>query len=291
MSSIQPDPQPRPRTSDTETPTWTRDFLRVLGLSLIGVLFATILVWAATAGLLREKNSFDRLEGDPLWAGICAGGMVFLFPFLFFEHERQDSGFRRKGFVPLVMLSVPCGAVVATAVMMTWPFVLGDEAIPGTVSGDLAGDPASLLLILLFSIGGMSWCTSVLMTMIIGGFKAALWLIVPYLGCAFFFLLTAPRIFENPAGPSSIIFWAAVALSGLAVLTVLASLRNVIDKPEGRTLTTAERDAAYQRYMDDRRRRGLTNETLLPGIDGRQPGPPSSYRPGPPQRSQYPPQR
>lgn len=139
-----------------------------------------------------------------------------------------------------------------------------------------------------------------MMPMMIGGYKVALWLLLPYLGFVFLICFAGVRVFENPPSLLATMIWVAVALSGLAVLTVLAMLRNVIDKPNPQ-MTAAEREAAYQKYLADRRRRGLTNENPLPGIDGPQrlpqqppqPGPPPNHRPGPlhpPQRPHYPPQ-
>lgn len=272
MSSTQPDAQPRPSSSETETPTWARDFLRVLGLSLFGVLFFTAVVWFAALGLLQEKGGTDPVEADPIWAGICAGVTTFVFPFLFMEYQRNDSGFRRKGLIPLVVLSVVIGGMIVTAVMMIWPFILGDRAIPGTVSGELSSDPASIVLLLFFIISGMTWCLSIIMLMTFGGFKYVMWMLLPYLGSVFFFTFGGKRVFENPPSGGSTMFWAVMAVVGLAVLTVVAALRNVIDKSEECPMTAAELDAAYQRYMEDRRRRGLTNETPLPGIDVRQQG-------------------
>lgn len=297
MSSTQPDAQPRPTASETETPTWTRDFLRVLGLSLFGVLFFTAVVWFAAMGLIQEKSGPDQVEADPIWAGICAGVTTFFFPFLFMEYRRDDSGFRRKGLIPLVILSVVIGGMIVTAVMLTWPFILGDHAIPGTVSGDLSSDPVSIVLLLFFIISGMSWCLSIVMPMLLGGFKYALWLLVPYLGSIFFFTFGGIRVFENPPNGGSTMFWAAMAVAGLAVLTILAAMRNVIDKTTP-PMSAAERNAAHQRYMEDRRRRGLTNESPLPGIDVRQPSQQIGQgrqfgqgQPGPPPRPPYPPQR
>ncbi|WP_181275175.1 hypothetical protein [Brevibacterium oceani] len=272
MSSTQPDAQPRQIPSEGETPTWARDFLRVLGLSLFGVLFFTATVWFAALGLLQEKGGTDPIEADPIWAGICAGVTTFVFPFLFVEFRRNDSGFRRKGLIALVVLSVVIGGVIVTAVMTTWPFILGDRAIPGTVSGELSSDPASIVLLLFFIISGMAWCLSIIMLMTFGGFKYVMWMLLPYLGSVFFFTFGGKRVFENPPSGGSTMFWAVMAVAGLAVLTVVAALRNVIDKSEERPMTGAERDAAYQQYTDDRRRRGLTNEGPPPGIDVRQQG-------------------
>lgn len=250
-------------------PTWTRDFVRVLGVSLFGALFFTFLIWLASTGLM-VGNNFEIIEADAIWIGICAAGLAFLFPFLFMEHKRPDDGFRREGLIPLILLGVVASAVIVTLVALVWPFFLGERAVPGAVAAELNADPASFFLVLLFFIGGMAWSTCMMMPMMIGGYKVALWLLLPYLGFAFLIFFAGVQVFENPPSLLTTMIWVAVALIGLAVLTVLAALRNVIDKPKVQ-MTAAERDVAYQRYLDDRRRRGLTNENPLPGIDGPQP--------------------
>ncbi len=299
MSDSHPEAPELPEPSPPEpTPTWMRDLRRVAFISLFGVLFVTALIWFASTGLMLNKTWSDTIDADATWAGICAGLLVFLFPFLFYEKDRRDNGFRHSGLVPLVIVGVISGAVIITLVMMTWPFFLGERAVPGTVAAELGGDPASVLLVLLFTIGGMAWCLSIVMTMILGGFKWAMLMLAPYLGSIFIFSFAGVKVFENPPGLGSIVIWVAVALSGLAVLTVLAMLRNVIDKSTPQ-MSAAEREAAYQRYLTDRRRRGLTDESPLPGIDGpqppqgNQPGPHPGHPPGPPvqQRPLYPPQR
>lgn len=286
-----PPPGPLPLHEMEPVPTWTRDFLRVVGIAFFGALFFTFLIWLASTGLMLQQN-FEVIEADAVWMGVCAGGMAFLFPFLFMEYKRSDDGFRRDGLIPLILLSVVASAVIVTLVALVWPFFLGERAVPGTVAAELNTDPASFFLILLFFIGGMAWSTSMMMPMMIGGYKVALWLLLPYLGFVFLILFAGVRVFDNQPSLLTTMIWVAVALSGLAVLTVLAMLRNVIDKPKVQ-MTAAERDAAYQRYLMDRRRRGLTNENPLPGIDGpQQPpqGPPPGHRLGPPIQ-QRPPQR
>lgn len=265
-----PPPGPLPLHEEEPVPTWTRDFLRVLGVSLFGALFFTFFIWFASTGLMYQRNMADRIEADGLWAGIIAGVIALLFPFLFMEHKRKDDGFRREGLVPLILLSVVASAVIVTLVALVWPFFLGVRAVPGTVAAELNADPASFFLVLLFFIGGMAWSMCVVMPMMIGGFKVALWLLLPFLGFVFLIGFAGVRVFDNPPSLLTTMIWVAVTLTGLAVLTVLAALRNVIDKPKAQ-MTAAERDVAYQRYLADRHRRGLTNENPLPGIDGPQP--------------------
>src|SRR5699024_9144144 len=54
-------------------------------------------------GLMLEKGTRDTLEADAVWAGICTGVLVIMFPFLFFETKRVDNGFRRHGLAPLAV--------------------------------------------------------------------------------------------------------------------------------------------------------------------------------------------
>lgn len=268
---------PLPLHEEEPVPTWTRDFLRVLGISLFGALIFTFFIWLASTGLMYQRNMAGKIEADGLWAGIIAGVLALLFPFLFMEHKRKDDGFRREGLVPLILLSVFASAMIVTLVALVWPFFLGERAVPGTVAAELGSDPASFFLVLLFFIGGMAWSMCVVMPMMIGGFKAALWLLLPYLGFVFLIGFAGVRVFDNPPSLLTTMIWVAVTLTGLAVLTVLAMLRNVIDKATPQ-MTAAEREADYQRYLDDRRRRGLTNESPLPGIDGPQRPPRGSRR-------------
>lgn len=269
-SPEQPEPAEREPYEGERVPTWTRDFLRVLGVVLVLVLFFTFLIWAVAAGplgqlegFLRQIDEFFRqklglvpleddgfirqpwalrppVDIDAYWVGMSAGLMVLGFPFLFVENKRMDNGFRRTGLVPLTILSVLFGGVIATAVMVTWPLILGDKAIPGTVFGDLGKDPAGFLLVLFFIIGGMSWCLSVGMPMIIGGWKFVLWLGLPFLGTLFCFTFAGSHLFENPTSRPTIIIWVVAAVSGMAVLTVVALLRNIIDKPS-QSMSDAQR--------------------------------------------------
>ncbi|SDR95041.1 hypothetical protein SAMN04489752_0654 [Brevibacterium siliguriense] len=282
-----PPPGPLPLHEEEPVPTWTRDFLRVLGLNFVGALFFTFLIWFASTGLMLQQN-FEVIEANAVWMGICAGILAFFFPFLFMKHKRPDDGFRREGLIPLALLNVLASAAIGSLVALVWPFFLGERAVPGTVAAELNADPASFFLVLLFFIGGMAWSMCLMMPMMIGGYKVALWLLLPYLGFVFLIGFAGVRVFDNPPSLLTTLFWVAIALTGLAALTVLAALRNVIDKPKAR-MTAAERDVAYQGYLADRRRRGLTNENPLPGIDGPQQPPWQPPRQGPSYPSRQPP--
>src|SRR5699024_6793390 len=82
----------------------------------------------------------------------------------------------------------------------------------------------------------------------------------------FVFPLSGVKIFENPPSPASPDIWAGVALAGLAVLTILAGLRNIIDRPKPQ-MTEAERAEAQRRYQQPRHGVGRTHGARPPGLD------------------------
>src|SRR5699024_4111817 len=155
---------------------------------------------------------------------ICTGVLVIMFPFLFFETKRVDNGFRRRGRAPLVLHGVIGGGVISTVVMMSWRGSLGDAPLSDTVTAALGPDPASIILVLFFVPAGMAWCLALLLPMMVGGYKVALALLLPYLGTIFVFPFAGVKIFGNPPTPVSTVMWAGLALAGLAVLTILAGL-------------------------------------------------------------------
>lgn len=269
MSDSLPTPPP-----EEPVPTWARDYLRVIGISVFAVLFLTLLIGLAGTGLLRKNIATDPVAADGLWAGICAGLLVLLFPFLFFEQARRDSGFRRSGLVPLLLLGILTVSVIGVLAMMTWPFILGDRAMPGTVAAELTTDPAGIFLVLLFLLAATAWNTCLVMNMIIFGWKGALVLILPFLGMVFLIEFAGINIFENPPSTTGILLWGALALVGIVVLGVFGALRNVIDRPPQQA-TEAERAEFTSRYWEERNRYGHGDGTRLPGIDSHQPPQPT----------------
>src|SRR5699024_5366472 len=123
----------------------------------------------------------------------------------------------------------------------------------------------------------------------VGGYKVALALLLPYLGTIFVFPFAGVKIFGNPPTPVSTVMWAGLALAGLAVLTILAGLRNVIDRPKPQ-MTEAERAEAHRRYPVPPPGPGRPNGGEVSGIELRESAP--SHRPPPPrppQRRAHPP--
>ena len=56
-------------------PTWTRDFVRALGVSLFGALFFTFFIWLASTGLM-VSNNFDIIEADLVTGLVTPKGIL-----------------------------------------------------------------------------------------------------------------------------------------------------------------------------------------------------------------------
>lgn len=235
-------------------PSWRRDFGRIIGVTVIAVVIMTILVGLSSAGLLYGKR-WEKVEADGVWAGIAATLPTLIFPFMFMELSRPDHGFRRKGLIPLLLLGIPAASVLETLTVMTWPFILGDGPYPGSVAAEMTTDPMSIVLVFVFLIAATAWFTTVVMPMAICGYKVALMLLLPFLGAIFLFMIAGVRIFDGSPSVASIIIWSAVALGGLAVLSLVAALRRVFDR-SGQVMTEAERVEYARQYRQERDRYG-----------------------------------
>lgn len=253
-------------------PTWGRDFRRVVVYGLFMVIFVTVLVGLSALGLMVGKQ-FERIEPSPMLAGICAGLTPFMFPFLLYSIKREDKGYRRQGLVPLLVLGVPTAVAVGVLVMMAWPRILGDHAGVGIVAADLTTDPLSILLVFTFLTAATAFFTAVVIIMLSGKTSTGFIMAVPLVGGVFFFMFTSKKIFENAPSGKAVIIWAGTALACLAVLAIMAALRNSMDPPR-REPTEQEKvqmAVEYKRLID---RRGK-GEQMLSGLA---PYLPSEYR-------------
>ncbi|WP_210603702.1 hypothetical protein [Brevibacterium oceani] len=230
-------PTPRP---EEPIPSWSYDFWRVFGLKAFAVVFFSLTVLLSHFGLLRKNVFSDPIEADALWLGICVGLIAVLYPFLLMNTSSADFGYRRQGLVRLLVFGIPLAAVMEVLIMMTWPFMLGDRAVPGTVAADLAADPSSMVLVFLYIIGSTTWMLVVIMGLAFAPIWLKIVLLPVYIGAIFAVEFLGIRIFENSASGGLIIVWAAVAVCGLAAVGAFAALRSVLD-PAPRQMTEGER--------------------------------------------------
>lgn len=166
--------------------------------------------------------------------------------------------FGRKGLIPLLLFGTIAACALEIVVMMTWPFMLGDRAVPGTVAAELTTDPLSVVLVYLFLVAATAWFTAIVLSMVTGGAKAVLIVVLPLLGAVFLFMFQGVSIFETAPSITRIIVFSAVALAGLGALTIVSALRNVMDRPT-KMMSHAERQMHTQRY---RQRQGASSSPL-----------------------------
>lgn len=211
-------------------PTWGRDFRRVVLYGLFIAILLTLMVGMSAVGLMFGKQ-FQRIEPSPMWAGICAGILPLMYPFMVFGRERDDKGYRRQGLVPLLVLGIPAAVAVEVLVMMSWPLILGDHAGVGIVAADLTTDPLSILLVFTFLTAATAFFTAVVIIMLPGKTSTGFIMAVPLVGGVFYFIFTSKKIFENAPSGKAVVIWASAALACLAFLAIMAALRNSMDPP------------------------------------------------------------
>lgn len=105
-----------------------RDWGRIIGVTAFIVALATLLIGLSALGIKQDKT-FETIDVDGLWAGICAGLPTIMFPFLLVEMSRADNGYRRKGLTSLLLLATLTACDLEVLVMMTRPLMLGDSAV------------------------------------------------------------------------------------------------------------------------------------------------------------------
>lgn len=238
---------------DEPVPAWGRDLRRVVVYALFLAVFLTVLVGLSALGLMFDKK-FERIEPNPMWAGICAGLSPLMFPFLLFGREREDNGFRRRGLIPLLVVGIPAAAAVEVLVMMVWPFILGDHAGVGIVAADLMTDPLSILLVFLFLTAATAFFTAVVIIMLPGKTSTGLIMAVFLIAGLFYVMFSGVKIFENAPSVTAVIVWSVTALACLAMVTVAAALRNFMDPPRPEATEEEKTQLAqeYKRLMDRR---------------------------------------
>ncbi|WP_344337119.1 hypothetical protein [Brevibacterium salitolerans] len=226
--------QTKPRGQDP-VPSWGRDLRRLLLLALVGALVATVLLGLARLGLLRD-NSHEPVEGGPVWAGICAVFPALMFGFLVLDTDRPDLGFRSRGLASLMLLGTVAASLIHTALMMTWPLILGARAVPGTNAAELSSNFASILVVLVFVLAATAWFAVTILMMltvtpraiVAGAFWGVILAGLPvlaFLGEIFLFMLMGVRLFESPPTLTGLAVWSAAAVAGLGVLALVSALR------------------------------------------------------------------
>lgn len=123
---------------------------QILATAIVAVL-ATIIVGLGARGLIEDRQ-FNVID-DGAMIGSCTWvAFTLLWPYFGFDYDKEDLGVPDRAAVPLLVLIGPLVGFAATLSMSAWPLLLGDTAVPGTVTGNLWGQPLGLVL-----MGGATW--------------------------------------------------------------------------------------------------------------------------------------
>lgn len=137
------------RREGRRTPSWGRDYARILAISCMVAAFTVAVIWAFGAGLLLDRQ-YDTVQGTSL--GTMAGiiGAVFGFGYLYFlfDNDRDDHGMRPSGLVPLFLVGSASYAFIVAVVSLVWPLVADFSSHTGQVNDSWGSSALSVAVLL-----------------------------------------------------------------------------------------------------------------------------------------------
>lgn len=209
---------------EAHVPPWGRDLLRALGCSAVVAVAGCILILLVRWRLLLD-NSYDVVDDTELWAAIVAMLMPLLLPFLLFAAKRPDSGFR-FGAVPFLPVVAVVAGVVQALGLLTWPWLVGADLVPGTVLADLFADPVALVSAAAVVFTWTCVFLGITVLMVGTNWVVALWVILPFLGAILGAAFTVVPVFTNPSSLTVCLLWVGLGAVALVALTVLDIVRS-----------------------------------------------------------------
>lgn len=217
---------------ESATPTWGRDFKRLIFGTCVVIVLATGILALARTGLMHANSSSDDpLVANPALAGLCAGLVVMTFPFLLLEAKREDSGLRRQNLTSLLLLAVPTSALIELFAVSTWPFILGDKATPGSVAAILPTDPRAMALVFCFLLAGFAWMMTVVLAMTSWIGWVSILTVLGFLVGLAAVMGGAVIIFDNPPSLFGLMVCLALAVTGMGAMAATAAFRPIIAPP------------------------------------------------------------
>lgn len=218
-------------------PVWGRDALRALSYSAAGAVLAWVLILLVRWRILQD-NRYDTVDNTELWAAIVAMLVPLMLPFVLMAPKRPDLGFR-YGTVPfLPVVAVMAGAVQGLS-LLVWPWLVGDDLVPGTVLAELASDPIALVTATALVFTWTCVFLMVVATMMESSLRMrwvmVLVLILPFLAAIFGAMLTSVRTFEGTPSMTACVVWVGAGIVALVVLTAVDALRNLLRRRSERT--------------------------------------------------------
>lgn len=211
-------------------PRWRSLLVR----AVVTMVAVTACVALAHWGLLRDK-SYDRIP-DALGFGHIGLGLVgALWPWVVFEHEREDSGFPIKGLVPWTLVSGPLVGALGVVAAATWPLITGQFTVSGSVQEPNTPQAVLTLLFLVWASTNAGLATGMPIFASVAVPRGALICLLPWLGTIFASCLTLHALGDEVADAGTVMV-SALAVLITALLLIASSILTKWFRPNGRWL-------------------------------------------------------
>lgn len=213
---------------EADVPRWGSDVLRVCGCSVTGAVFAWVLILLVRWRILQD-NTYDTVENTDIWAGIVAMLVPLMLPFLLLAPKRPDQGFR-YGAVPFLPVTAVVAGTVQSVCMFVWPWLVGEDLVPGTVLAELASDPIAMVtaaaLVFTWTCVFLVVVASMMSSLMGMNVVVGLILVLPFLGAILGAGYASVRTFDGPPSLTACLVWVGAGFFALIFLTAVDALRN-----------------------------------------------------------------
>ena len=215
--------QKRRGRSSKETPSWGVDLKNIVIGAVAMSAFLTLLMLLSGTGMLRS-NPRNYIEPSPVWAALLVAGGAVAWGFLLVSSKRNDNGFRPTGLPGLLLCAVVLVTVIQAILMLFWPLVVDEVAHSNATFIAYASDPEAFVLITVFLLALYAWTTTCSLGFASDRISTNLLGVLGIFAVGGVGAWRAIVMFENPLNESSIAVWTLIAVLGLILLWILATV-------------------------------------------------------------------
>ncbi|WP_343955746.1 hypothetical protein [Yaniella flava] len=253
-------PPPPPETTkkrrgvnSKETPSWGTDLKHTVIGAVAMSAFWTLLMLLSATGMMKT-GSRHVIEPEPLWAAFLAAGGTVAWGFGLVSAKRNDNGFRPTGLPSFLLSAVVLATLIQAILVLLWPLVVDEIAFANTAFIAYASDPQAFVLISVFLLALYAWTTTCSLGFATDRISTNLLGVLGIFVVGGVGVWRAIVIFGNPLNESSIAVWAVIALLGLILLWVLATVTmkkqqgSKLGQPNGYLGNTMVWDRSSRKY-------------------------------------------
>ncbi|MFX4273401.1 hypothetical protein ACQBAR_01240 [Propionibacteriaceae bacterium Y1685] len=197
-------------------PRWRSLLVR----AVVTMVAVTACVALAHWGLLRDK-SYDRIPDAVGFGHIGLGLVGALWPWVVFEHEREDSGFPVKGLVPWTLVTGPLVGLLGVGAAATWPLITGQFTLSGSVQEPTTPQAALTLLFVVWATTNAGLATGMPIFASVAVPRGALICVLPWLGTILAGCLAVHTLGDEVADAGTVAITASAVL--ITALLLIAS--------------------------------------------------------------------